>query len=197
MQIAQQLRIREEDALGRLARLQKPRSYDDASQEQPATPAQPAVQLHGEEANRLALERELLGTFVQHPLASFAYVDAIAQAKWHFKAHERIAQAAVGALMQDLNASPAQLIDAATQAEPRAASILTSITTNDEHAPEHVIAYLVQELQRGDMEDEATRLKQELAKAPQGSPEEGELFQQLVALQEKLLVAQRERRPLA
>lgn len=197
VQIAQRLRVREEDALEQLARLQKPRVYDDeAPGEAPPAP-QPAVHLRGEEANRLALERQLLGTFVQHPLASFAYVDAIAQTQWHFKVHERIAQAAIGELALDLNASPAKLMDAAAKAEPRATSLLTAVTVSDEHAPESVIGYLVQELQIGDMEDEATRLKQEMTNAANGSPEEAQLFQQLVALQEKLLKAQKERRALA
>lgn len=198
VQIAQQLRIREEDALGQLARMQKPRVYDDEAQADAAPAAvPPAVQLRGEEANRQALERELLGTFVQHPLDCLAQVDAIAQTKWHFKVNDRIAQAVVGELAQNLNAAPAQLMDAAAKAEPRAASILTSVTVNEAFPPARIIEYLVQELSIGDMEDEAARLKQEMERAPKGGPEETRLFQELVALQEKLVQAQKARKPLA
>lgn len=198
VQIAQRLRIREEDALGQLARLQKPRVYEDeASAESAPAPAQPAVQLRGEEANRQALERELLGTFVQHPLESIGFVDAISATQWHFKVHERIAQAIIGELAQNLNAAPAQLIEAASRAEERASSILTSVNVNDQLPPDRTLSYLVQELSIGDMEDEATRLKQVMANSPDGSPEEAQLFQELVALQERLVTAQKNRKPLA
>lgn len=198
VQIAQRLRIREEDALGQLASMQKPRIYDDdPSGGDAPMPAQPAVQLRGEEANRLALERELLGTFVQHPLESLAYVDDISRTQWHFKVHERIAQAVVGELAQNLNAVPAQLIEAASRVEGQASSILTAVSANDQLPPERTLAYLVQELSIGDMEDEATRLKQAMANATDGSPEEAQLFQELVALQERLVTAQKMRKPLA
>ncbi len=197
VQIAQRLRIREEDALGQLASLQKPRVYDDEEPGVAQAPAAKPIDLRGEEANRLALEQELLGTFVQHPLECLAFVDAIVAVKWHFKMHERIASAVVGELSQNLNASPAQLMDVAARAEERAASILTSISIDDRITADRTVSYIVQELKIGDMEDEATRLKQEMGSAPDGSPEEARLFQELVALQERLVQAQKERRPLA
>ena len=67
---------------------------------------------------------------------------------------------------------------------------------NDVHPPVRIIEYLVQELSIGDMEDEAARLKQEMERAPKGGPDETRLFQELVALQEKLVQAQKSRRPL-
>lgn len=196
VQIAQRLRIREEDALGQLACLQKPRVYEDETEQAPLPAARAPLSLRGEEANRLALEQELLGTFVQHPLASLAFVDAISKITWHFKAHERIAQAVIGTLAARLNATPAELIDAAANAEPLASSILTGVSVNEELPPERTISYIVDELKIGDMEDEATRLKAEMAKA-QGSPHEADLFKELVSLQEDLAQAQRNRRPLA
>lgn len=198
IQIAQRLRIREEDALAQLAQLQKPRIYDDEpASDRVAAPVVPAVHLRGEEANRLSLEQELLGTFVQHPLDSLAHVDAIARTKWHFKVNDRIAQAVIGELAQNLNATPAQLMDAAAKAEPQAASILTSVDSVSLDAAARTISYLVQELTIGDMEDEAARLKQEMAKAQAGSQEEADLFKELVALQERLVAAQKDRKPLA
>ncbi len=199
IEVAQRLHVREDDALAQLAKLQKPRVYDDEREERPERPRTEAapLRLTDKEANRRALEQELLGVFVQHPLEALPFADGIVKLRWHFKAHEAIAQAVVGELTMNLNAAPALLVDAAMRADGEAASILTAAHAHEDSSPDAVIGYLLRELELGDMEDEAARLKAEMGRAPEGSPEQSELFQQLVDMQARLTEAQKARRPLA
>ncbi len=198
VQLAQRLHVREEDALGQLARLKKPRVFADAEDPKAsAAPAfQPQPQLSEEEENRRVLERELLGTFAQNPLEALGFADQVVKTRWHAAEHERIAAAVIGELMQNLNASPATLVEAAAQAEPKAASILTAVSPHPNASTADVLAYVLQELEIGDLEDEAAQLKSQMLAAPDGSAEESELFRKLVGLQEQLVSRQKGRKPL-
>ncbi len=201
VQIAQRLRIREEDALARLSRLSKPRTFDEGesspSSAERAQASKPSLKLSGEEENRLALERELLGTFVQNPLEALAFADQMVKTRWHAAEHERIAGAVIGELMQNLNASPAALVEVASQAEPAASSILTASSRHPDAAVPDVLAYILQELEIGDKEDEAAQLKSQMLSAEEGSAAESELFLKLVELQEQLVALQKKRRALS
>lgn len=199
VEVAQLLHVREDDALAQLAKLQKPRIFEEDDAQQGGNdraPQRDALHLTDKEANRLALERELLGVFVQHPLETLPFADSIVKLKWHFNAHDAIAQAVVGELMANLNASPALLVDAAMRANKGAASILTAAQTHEASSPDAVIEYLLRELEIGDMEDEAARLKAEMGQADEGSAEQSTLFQQLVDVQARLTEAQKARKPL-
>ncbi len=198
VQLAQRLRVREEDALGQLARLKKPRIFDE-DEGASTTPAQDSrlqSQLSEEEENRRVLERELLGTFAQNPLEALPFADQVVKTRWHAVEHERIAAAVIGELMQNLNASPAALVEAAAQAEPKAASLLTAVSPHPDASTADILAYILQELEIGDLEDEAAHLKSQMLAAPDGSAEESELFRKLVSLQEQLVSRQKARKPL-
>ncbi len=197
--LAQELQFREDDALAQLAKLKPPRMYgDEAEQESASGNASQMSEMHltEEASNRAAIERELLGLLVNSPLEALPFMDGIMKVRWRFGAHERIANAVCGELASNLNASPADLVRHAATADANAASLLTSIQRNPDIPLEKVFAYLLQEMRIGDMEADAARLKSQMHEAESGSPDESDLFQQLVVVQEKLVRAQKERVPL-
>lgn len=185
-QIAGMLRFREDDVLEQLGRVKKPRRWEDdadAGERPAARPAEasqtPRISLA--ERNRLALEREFLSTIARNPVDFIAHAEALQKVRWHDKAHLDIADSIVQTLMSKLDSSPAEIVEQAARACPRASSILTGQLAYDGFAPAEVLRFLSEELAIGDAEDELAALR--LAH-PSGV--DGEAFPEMVALQDRL-----------
>lgn len=216
VQIAGRTRAREQDALDALARLEAPRasaqsdnrSAAPASQAPSATrgfdssdgrlgPA-PRRELSRNEANRLRLERQLLCVAAQHPQCALAHADAIAGTRWRDPLHETIANAMLSALIDNPAAAPTAIVEAAQQADPRSASILTSMGVPDGASPEATAAFLAEELSLDDLEDAIADIKAMLADpAHAASPDDEGLFQSVVGMQKDLARRRAAHRPLA
>lgn len=194
-EIAYMLKLDEGDVLERLSRLKPPRVYESAddgassggaqgqgapaAQQQPAPATRP---MSVAERNRLKSEREFLGLYAQNPVDALPFADALSNTKWHDAAHLKLAETMSRTLLEKLDASPAEIMEAASQEVPNASSILTSASLPEGSTPQAAIGFLANELRIGDMEDELA----ELRLAVRNDEGNGEAFQKMVALQQML-----------
>lgn len=209
-EIAFMLKLEEDDVVSRLAKLKPPRRYDD---EQPAGDAgradgsqaqgqgrlrqgEPriAVPMSVAEANRLKSEREFLGLVAQHPVDALGFADALSSSRWHDRTHLRIAQALSETLMNKLDATPSELIDAASVAVDNAASVLTAASIPEGGDAESALRYFSEELRIGDMEDDLAELRRDVRH--EGDSSEGYAFQKMVSMQEQLASLKNSHKPL-
>ncbi len=203
VQIANMLRLREDDVLAQLARTKRPPTYagegDAGSAEEGGTPFTPPAQtlrLSLAERNRLDLEREFLGRMAQNPTEALAFGDALESVHWHDKAHFEIASSISATLMDKLDATPAEVVERAVRVCPQAASILTSAGARDESSPHEALRFLADELAIGDTEDELANLRSRLALGLDDE-EAKRLFEQTVVLQDRLTSMKNRRSNLA
>lgn len=207
-EIAFMLKLDEEDVIGRLAKLKPPRRYDDAQEEgnartEPSKQGQARLPQAGRamrapmsvaEANRLKSEREFLGLVAQHPVDALGFADALASSRWHDQAHLRIAQALSEALMNKLDASPTELIDAASSAEASAAAFLTAASVPEGCDAAAALRFFAEELAIGDMEEDLASLRREVRR--EGDAGETDAFNRMVQMQEQLSAAKNSHKPL-
>ena len=123
----------------------------------------------------------------RRPEEGLRLADALAQTQWHEPVHGLLSQSILAALADNPAAKGPEIITAAQQAVPAAASILTSGTMSEESGAAQVASFLAEELAIGDMEDAVAALKAELAQADRLDPQEYELlFESAVAMQKEL-----------
>lgn len=207
-EIAFMLKLDEEDVIGRLAKLKPPRRYDDTQEEgnvrtEPSKQGQARLPQDGRamrapmsvaEANRLKSEREFLGLVAQHPVDALGFADALASSRWHDQAHLRIAQALSETLMNKLDASPTELIDAASSAEASAAAFLTAASVPEGCDAAAALRFFAEELAIGDMEEDLASLRREVRR--EGDAGETDAFNRMVQMQEQLSAAKNSHKPL-
>ena len=93
----------------------------------------------------------------------------------------------LGTLEKKPDASAAQIIAAASEIAPRAAGALTSASFSENENPQHAIAFLVEELEIGDIESTLTSMNSQLKSDPTLTQEDRELiFAAVVDLQKTL-----------
>ncbi|MGI6591298.1 MAG: DNA primase [Eggerthellaceae bacterium] len=199
-QIAGRTGAREEDVLQALARLKKPRRYDDnrsypdrreagSSADRQGPPSAIAVpaqrELGDAEANRRRTEREFLALCANHTDLALAYAQQLAQIAWHDPEASQVAALMMDVLAQNPSISPAQLISTVSQQVPQAANLLTAVQRTD-LSPEELARFLSEELAIGDQEAAIASLKLQL-RNPQLSSEESDLVNQaIIAAQAEL-----------
>ena len=135
------------------------------------------------ERNRLRSEREFLGLYAQNPIEALQFADALSNTRWHDAAHLKLAESMSRTLLEKLDASPAEIMEAAAQDVPNATAILTRATLPEGSTPQAAIGFLANELRIGDMEEELAELRRTIRSDESG---ESEAFQKMVSLQAQL-----------
>lgn len=208
-QLALRVRAREEDVLDALARLAPPRQVaraDDGDADRPpqdapaprdgAAPGQ--RRFSPAESSRLRFERELLSLAARHPRVGLAHADALASTQWRAPLHATVAQAILDALAADPSVSPAAIVGAAAQRDPRAASLLTSGGRSGEADPAQTAAFLAEELAIGDAEEAIADLRARLADPRGLDPDEADfIFQSIAGMQKDLTRRKMAHRPVS
>ena len=192
VQLAGRLKMREQDVLEALAQVKPPRVYERTGEEtQAQQPQEPIVQVSASERSRRRCERRLISMLAQNPDIALLHADSLAQTRWHDPIHAQLAEELLAVLEQDPNATPAQIVSSASVKIPRAAGILTSGASVGEGNVAQAVAFLVEELEIGDMEDSLAEMNAQL-KAPGGVDEsESELMFQAVVDLQKTIAAKR------
>lgn len=210
-EIAFMLKLDEDDVVGRLAKLKPPKRYDDDLRDKGSARTEPSQRQQGQgsllqggrtmpapmsvaEANRLKSEREFLGLVAQHPVDALGFADALASSRWHDEAHLRIAQVLSETLMNKLDASPTELIEAATGAVEGAPAVLTAASVPEGCDAAAAIRFFAEELAIGDMEEDLAGFRREVRH--EGDSGETEAFQRMVQMQEQLSAAKKAHKPL-
>ncbi len=190
IQIAGMVRAREDDVLEQLELLEAPRqapSHEEQAAGDKPVRRRPSSALPQSELSRRRYEREFLSLVARRPEEGLRLADALAQTQWHEPVHGLLSQSILAALADNPAAKGPEIITAAQQAVPAAASILTSGTMSEESGAAQVASFLAEELAIGDMEDAVAALKAELAQADRLDPQEYELlFESAVAMQKEL-----------
>ena len=161
VQLASRLQMREDDVLARLAELRPQRSYEEAPSERQQPVKYASVAISPGEKSRRRFERRLVSLLAQNPLCALAHADALAKTQWHDQVNGQLAECILKTLESDPAASAAQIVTAASSVVPRAAGILTSGNV-DPSKLESTVAFLVAELEIGDMEDALAAMNAQL-----------------------------------
>lgn len=203
IQLASRLRLREQDVLEELSRLEKPRPlpeddpdargsalFKDAIRREEGGSQQgpsPRPRLSQAELNRLRMEREFLSLSAQHPIAALAFSEVLGSTKWHEEVHRELAEGILTALLEDLSASAAEVIAAASQGDGARTSALTAASLPEGKTAQEVLAFLAREMQIGDLEDEIADLKASLARSEDASDGDADaLYIKMIETQNKL-----------
>lgn len=153
VQLAGRLQMREQDVLDALSALQPPRTYNrDSSQAQTKPAPQQRIELSQGEKSRRRFERRLISLLAQNPAMALEHVDSLAQTQWHDAANGQLANILLDLLEANPNVTAAQVVAEASNRFPRAAGALTSASFSENENREKTIAYLVEELEIGDLE---------------------------------------------
>ena len=193
-QLASRLQMREADVLDALAKTQPPRVYRDADP-QAAEPASQAAAALGDlpesEKSRRRFERRLISLLAQNPPVALEHADALAQTQWHGQVNAQLAETMLAILADKPDSSAASLISAMAEKHPRAAGALTSATLSADEEVSQAVAYLVEELEIGDMESSLAAMNAQMKQDGGMSPEERDIMFQAVVDLQKTLSAKR------
>ena len=198
IQLSGKLRMREQDVLDALERVQPPRSYEqrDSEPERPQPLNQDAGRLPSAERSRRRFERRLVSLLAQHPTIALQHADALAQTQWHDEANAQLAGIVLDVLENDPAAPPAKIVAAASERFPRAAGALTSATFDEGEDKQAAIRFLVEELEIGDMESTLAAMNDQLRSDGSMGPEEREImFAAAVELQKSLAAKRSAHKP--
>ncbi len=193
VQLAGRLMMREQDVLDALAAIQPPKSYEQRDEPSPVSQqqGQPPMPISEGEKSRRRFERRLLGLLAQNPLCALAHADSLAQTQWHSSVHAQLAECVLGVLEKNPAAKPADIVSAAAATNPRAAGILTSSQEDDAQNVEQKAAFLIDELEIGDMEASLASMNAQLKSGQIADELERDIiFQAAVELQ-KTIAARR------
>ena len=198
VQLASRLQMREEDALAALERVSVPRYTrdDDPGSQEPIAQNEGRVEISESEKSRRKFELRLLSLFAQNPVLAVQNADALAQTQWSSSAHSHIAEQMLEALSEDPGLSAAALIARISRENPRLAGALTMATVDQGESTEQAIAYLVEELEIGDMERSLAVMRSQLKDASDMSDEDHDiLFHSVVELQKTLTAKRASHKP--
>ena len=193
-QLASRLQMREADVLDALAKTQPPRVYRDGDSPA-AEPASQAAAVLGDlpesEKSRRRFERRLISLLAQNPPVALEHADALAQTQWHGQVNAQLAETMLAILADKPDSSAASLISAMAEKHPRAAGALTSATLSSGEEVSQAVAYLVEELEIGDMESSLVTMNTQMKQDGGMSPEERDIMFQAVVDLQKTLSAKR------
>ena len=199
IQIAGRLHLRENDVLDRLAKLKAPRvSYNDdsapsyaagssASQSIDASePVPEPIQLTETEISRRSYEGNLLGVCAKEPRLVQQYSSELAGINWHDPLHSAVASQLLDILAKDPSASAASIVAAITTTLPASARLFAT-SAGDAQGAEAYVAYALEALSMGDLE-EAVDVYHAQLKNPEGlsSEEQDLLLETVTQLQKEL-----------
>ncbi len=186
-QLASRLQMREADVLEALAKTQAPRAYRNDDAEQPVQASPSIADIPESEKSRRRFERRLLSLLAQNPMQALANADALASTQWHGMVNGQLAEAMLSILSNQPSITAASLIANMAEKLPRAAGALTSATLDTGSNLEQEIAFLVEELEIGDMESSLAAMKTQIDNPGDMSPEDRDLmFKATVELQKAL-----------
>ena len=203
VQLAGRLQMRENDVLEALASLRPPRTYsqDAEPRYEGQNRAQASnverVALPESEKSRRRFERRLLCTLAQNPSLAIKHVDALAQTQWHDSVNERLATSILATLEKDPQATPAKIVSAASVDAPWAAGALTASVQNEGEDIERIVAFLIEELEIGDLESSLEAMNAQLKSDSSMAEDEREImFQTAVELQKSIVKKRNGHKPL-
>lgn len=189
-QLASRLQMREEDVLDALSKTQAPRVYrNEAEQSEDSASQQAAVlsDIPESEKSRRRFERRLISLLAQNPTSALQHADALAQTQWHGSMNARLAESMLEILANRPDCTPASLISEVSERLPRAAGALTSATLSPGEDLSNAIAFLVEELEIGDMESSLAAMNAQLKLSDGMEAEERDImFKAVVELQKTL-----------
>ena len=188
IQLAGKLRMREQDVLEALSRVQTPRKYEDNDSTMPQQQrAEQRIRLSESEKSRRKFEGNLLSLLAMHPILALTHADSLAQTQWHEPVHSMLATCMLETLESNPAATPAEIVSRAASKHPRAAGILTSSSNGEETDVEQRVSYLVEELEIGDMESTLAAMNAQLkSNNYEDDLERDILFQSTVELQKTI-----------
>ena len=199
-QLASRLQMREADVLDALAKTQAPRMRRDEDAPSKEDESQRAVTLSDlpeSEKSRRRFERRLVSLLAQNPELALEHADSLAQTQWHGAMNARLAETMLAILAERPDATPAGLISEMSEQLPRAAGALTSAALSPGEDLSHAVAFLVEELEIGDMESSLAAMNTQLKHSDAMSAEERDImFQTVVDLQKTLSAKRAAHKPL-
>ena len=123
------------------------------------------------EKSRRRFERRLVSSLAQNPVLALSHADALAQTQWHDGLSRQLAESMLTTLENDPAATPATIVSDASKVAPRAAGILTAGMTQDPSTLEDTVAFLVEEIEIGDMESTLASMNAQL-RSDSGLPDD-------------------------
>ena len=194
VQLASRLQMREADVLDALARTQAPRAYrenDEASTGNESESGAIVTELSESEKNRRKFERRLLSLLAQNPERALQNADVLAQTQWRGAVNAQLAETILGVLAEKQDVSAANLISRVADTMPRAAGSLTSASLSDGESLDEAIAFLVEELEIGDIENSLSLMNAQMKHADNMSQEERDIMFMSIVQMQKSLAAKR------
>ena len=189
VQLASRLQMREADVLDALSRIQPPRTYRDANEEAPAagSAAQAAPTISESEKSRRKFERRLLSLLAQNPTIAMQHADALAQTQWRGAVNAQLSETMLAVLAEQPSITAANLVSKIAEQHPRAAGSLTAASVAPGESIDQAVAFLVEELEIGDLEASLASLNSQMKQADGMSADERDImFQTIVQLQKTL-----------
>lgn len=186
IQIASILRFRESDVLDRLSRMKPAKTYgaeESAPKQSRNDGPRRLPRISNAEKNRLALEREFLSAIAQNPIEFIDYADTVPRIDWHDSTHAEIARCIVSTLMEKLDSTPVEIVEAASKVAGNAPSVLTA-AIGYTGKPKAILRFLSEELLIGDAENRLASLKLKADDSENSSM--GGNYQEIVDLQARL-----------
>ncbi len=132
--------------------------------------------------NRVLLERELLGRLILNPIIFIQNIDGVSLINWRTKSSRAVAESVLAHLMENLDSTSGELLQAARLADEDSIAYITSVHVDDEDTEK--IAFLIREIRIDDIERRIAKLKTELDKNQEGDNDAK--FEELVALQKQV-----------
>lgn len=201
VKIAGLTRLREEDVLDQLKKLEQPREYSTArslGDEQMPQVTQSPITLSVAEKSRRRFERKFLVLSAQNPQLGLEYAERLAQTQWHDASNALLAEKLLDVLASRRNIKPAEVITALQQDIPTAPQILSADVGNGDTPIQKYAKFLSDTLVIGDLEEGIADLKVQLKSiSAQDDPQSYELiFESIVTMQKDLNARQEAFRPL-
>ena len=200
VQLASRLQMREADVLDALAKTQAPRVYRDGDERDAGVPDQvqaAVANLSESEKSRRRFERRLISLLAQNPETALQHADSLAQTQWHGQMNAQLAETMLAILAEKPASSAASLISTMAEKHPRAAGTLTSAAIADGEDLSQAVAFLVEELEIGDMESSLAAMNAQMKQDAGMSAEERDImFQAVVDLQKTLSAKRAAHKPL-
>ena len=194
VQLASRLQMREADVLDALARTQAPRPYREDGQSadapEPETEQQ-AAEISESEKSRRKFERRLLSLLAQNPQAALQHADVLAQTQWRGSVNAQLSETMLEELAAQPDISPATLISRIAEKLPRAAGSLTAASLAEGENLDDAIAFLVEELEIGDLESSLAAMNAQMKHADDMSQDERDIMFMSIVQMQKTLAAKR------
>lgn len=200
LEIAQLARLSESEALHALKTLSykpykeqsEPATTPQAIPPKTMTIATAQVPTRGRnltETNRLNFEKQFLSLIAANPSLGLAHADALAQTHWHSNLFKQIADKMLEIFIANPSISSASLISSLGEYFPGATGMLTESVSKDSTSESLTleVAFLLEELTIGDLEDDLALMNVSLYEAQNASDEERRgIFSVITEMQQEI-----------